>query len=71
MIDNIIEFTMEIFAVIGILILIFILCYALYNIFFIQDEVICLGGHYELRYNNLLKVSLNHFVCDSAKIIYK
>ena len=52
-------------------ILLFILGYAAYDFFFIKDEIICLGGHYELRYKPELKRSMNVFICDSAKIIYK
>ena len=55
----------------GISLVTFLICYFIVNKFTSTDEVICLGGHYELRYKPELKITTNIFVCDSAKIIYK
>ncbi len=43
----------------------------IYKILVTKDEVQCLGGHYEWRYNTTLKQSMRTYICDSAKIIYK
>lgn len=56
---------------IGISVVLFLICYFLVNKFSVTNEVICLGGHYEVRYKPELKITTTVFVCDSAKIIYK
>ncbi len=64
----------DIFAllfIISILFLIYLIGLGAYKLITLKDEVTCLGGHYEWRYNITLKTNMRHFVCDSAKIIYK
>jgi len=59
-----------IFIILGIILIIssFML---IYDAIFIKDQITCLGGHTELRYNINTKTHLPKFICDSAKIIYK
>lgn len=61
----------DILFVICLIMFIMVIGTCTYRVFFVKDEVECLGGHYELRYNNTLKKSMPTYICDSAKIIYK
>lgn len=69
--ENLIDYIFITVFITGILLIIFLISAHIYNLIYVKDEITCLGGHYEWRYNINLKTNMRHFVCDSAKIIYK
>jgi hypothetical protein len=64
--ENIIKNLFEIILIILLLLAVI----GIFNKCTSEENIRCLGGHYELRYNVSLKMPINTYVCDSAIIIY-